>query len=175
MLIAPQGLRYGWDWCPRGERCDGTLARPYARGGYVALGGAPPSRQGTEVPRRGVAGARATRPFARAKRGPRSGVPPAAPRSPTRKGLAPRSALNMGGGCGQPPVLSVGDPRQWGRSAAGRPTATSPQAIATPLPRPRTNNDLQKKSDVFSAPLSPARAQDRPRPPAERRAARAGD
>ena len=116
--MAPQELRYAWGWCPRGERCDGTLARPYARGGYVALGWAPPSRQGTEVPRRGVAGARVTRPFARAKRGPRNGVSPAAPRRTTRKGLAPRSALDMGGGCGQPPVPSVGDLRKGGRSAA---------------------------------------------------------
>ena len=118
MFIAPQELRYAWDWCPRGERCDGTLARPYARGGYVALGWAPPSRQGTEVPRRGVAAARVRRPFARAKRGPTNGVAPAAPRSPTRKGLAPRSALNMGGGCGQPPVPSCRRPQQWGRPAA---------------------------------------------------------
>ena len=73
VVIAPQELRYGWGWCPRGERCDGTLARPYARGGYVALGWAPPSRQGTEVPRRGVAGAGAARPFAIAKRGPSRG------------------------------------------------------------------------------------------------------
>ena len=124
VFMAPQELRYAWDWRPRGERCDGTLARPYARGGYVALGWPPPSRQGTEVPRRGVAGARATRPFARAKRGPRSGVPTAAPRSPTRKGLAPRSALDMGGGCGQPPVLSVGDLSYGWRPAprAGRRT-----------------------------------------------------
>ena len=82
VFMAPSGGRFAWDWCPRGGGCDGTRARPYARGGYVAPGWAPPSRQGAEAPRRGVAGARATRPFARAKRGPRSGVPPAAPRSP---------------------------------------------------------------------------------------------
>jgi hypothetical protein len=85
--------------------CDGTLARPYARGGYVAPGWPPPSRQGTEVPRRGVADARATRPFARAKRGPRSGVSSAAPRRATRKGLAPRSALDWVGAAGSPPSL----------------------------------------------------------------------
>ena len=83
VFMAPSAGGYAWDWCPRGGGCDGTLARPYARGGYVAPGWAPPSRQGAEAPRRGVAGARATRPFARAKRGPRSGVPPAAPRSPS--------------------------------------------------------------------------------------------
>ena len=150
MFIAPQELRYAWDWCPRGERCDGTLARPYARGGYVALGWAPPSRQGTEVPRRGVAAARVRRPFARAKRGPTNGVTPAAPRSPTRKGLAPRSALNMGGGCGQPPVPSCRRPQQWGRPPRGGRRPHRRRRSPHPNLEPRTNNVLQKKSDFFS-------------------------
>lgn len=162
MFIAPQELRFGWDWRPRGERCDGTLARPYARGGYVALGWPPPSRQGTEVPRRGVADARVTRPFARAKRGPRNGVSPAAPRSPTRKGLAPRSALNMGGGCGQPPVPSVGDlSNGGGRPGRARPTATSPQAISTLHLALAQQQQREKKGDFFRL-FSPLRLPDGP-------------
>ena len=56
----------------------------------------------------------------------------------------------MGGGCGQPPVLSCRMTPAMGEvGPPDRPTATSPQAIATPLPRPRTNNDLKKKERVF--------------------------
>ena len=56
----------------------------------------------------------------------------------------------MGGGRGRTPVPSVGDLSYGGGQPRGWPTATSPQAIATLPPRPRTNNDLQKKSGVFS-------------------------
>ena len=164
VFIAPQELRYAWDWCPRGERCDGTLARPYARGGYVALGWAPPSRQGTEVPRRGVAVARVRRPFARAKRGPTNGVTPAAPRSPTRKGLAPRSALNMGGGCGQPPVPSCRRPQQWVEASreAGRrthrrrrsPHSTSPSNKQRPSKKKRFFFDFFVRQAPRQAPAT---------------------
>ena len=52
----------------------------------------------------------------------------------------------MGGGCGQPPVPSCRMTPAMGEvGPPARPTATSPQAIATPLPRPRTNNVLKKK------------------------------
>ena len=172
VFIAPQELRYAWDWCPRGERCDGTLARPYARGGYVALGWAPPSRQGTEVPRRGVAAARVRRPFARAKRGPTNGVAPAAPRSPTRKGLAPRSALNMGGGCGQPPVPSCRRPQQWGRPAA---RLADGHIAAGDLHTPTSNLEQTtsfKKKVIFFGPLGrpgPRTGPGPPAPPASRR------
>ena len=56
----------------------------------------------------------------------------------------------MGGGCGQPPVPSCRMTPAMGEvGPPARPTATSPQAIATPLPRPRTNNVLKKKEIVF--------------------------
>ena len=55
----------------------------------------------------------------------------------------------MGGGCGQPPVPSVGDLSYGGgRPGRARPTATSAQPIAT-QPRPRTNNVLKKKESFF--------------------------
>ena len=143
--------------------CDGTLARPYARGGYVAPGWPPPSRQGTEVPRRGVADARATRPFARAKRGPRSGVSSAAPRRATRKGLAPRSALDMGGGCGQPPVPSVRDlSNGGGRPGRARPTATTAQPFAT-LHLALAQTTSFKKKAIFFRFFLPRRPPEGPR------------
>ena len=56
----------------------------------------------------------------------------------------------MGGGCGQPPVLSCRMTPAMGEvGPPARPTATSPQAIATPLPRPRTNNVLKKEESVL--------------------------
>ena len=56
----------------------------------------------------------------------------------------------MGGGCGQPPVPSCRMTPAMGEvGPPARPTATSPQAIATPLPRPRTNNVLKKKESFF--------------------------
>ena len=55
----------------------------------------------------------------------------------------------MGGGCGQPPVPSVGDLSYGGgRPGRARPTATSAQPIST-QPRPRTNNVLKKKESFF--------------------------
>ena len=55
----------------------------------------------------------------------------------------------MGGGCGQPPVPSVGDLSYGGgRPGRARPTATSAQPIST-QPRPRTNNVLKKKDSFF--------------------------
>ena len=55
----------------------------------------------------------------------------------------------MGGGCGQPPVPSVGDLSYGGgRPGRARPTATSAQPIST-QPRPRTNNVLKKKAIFF--------------------------
>ena len=55
----------------------------------------------------------------------------------------------MGGGCGQPPVPSVGDLSYGGgRPGGAPPTATSAQPIST-QPRPRTNNVLKKKESSF--------------------------
>ena len=71
----------------------------------------------------------------------------------------------MGGGCGQPPVPSVGDLSYGGgRPGRARPTATSAQPIST-QPRPRTNNVLKKKESFFlifltlrGSRMAPARA-----------------
>ena len=150
--MTPHAMRYVWVGDLGESSCDGTLARSYARGGYVALGWSPPSRQGTEVPRRGVADARVTRPFARAKRGPRNGVSPAAPRRATRKGLAPRSAP-AGWGLRAAPVPSVGDlSNGGGRPGRARPTATPAQPVSTPTSSSRHTTSAKKKrffSDFF--------------------------
>ena len=129
--------------------CDGTLARSYARGGYVALGWSPPSRQGTEVPRRGVADARVTRPFARAKRGPRNGVSTAAPRRDTGKGLAPRSAPDWVGAAGSPPSLLSETPAMGEAGPAGPGRRPHRRSRSPHPPRPRDTQRPQKKSDFF--------------------------
>ena len=159
--------RYGWGRSGKGGRCDGTHARPYAHGGYVAPGRAPPSKQGTEVPRRGVAAARVTRPFAIAKRGPRNGVATAAPRSPLpSKGQAPLERPHRGGTRGRVPVLFRRRPSALGE--AGREASRRPhrrRRLPHPYLEPRTNNGVKKRKffSLFCSRNRPGRPRWRPR------------
>ena len=158
VLMTPHAMRYAWAGGLGEGSCDGTLARPYARGGYVAPGWPPPSRQGTEVPRRGVAGARVTRPFARAKRGPRNGVPPAAPRRATRKGLAPRSAP-AGWGLRAAPRPFCRRPQQWGRPARQGPADGHTGAAGLHTHLVLATHNISEKKAIFFSIFPPSEAQ----------------
>ena len=110
-------------------------------GWYVPSGRGPPSRQGRKSAQdREVAGRR--RPFARAKRGPTTGVT-----GKVRKCLAEhiRPCQFQAGGH---PYAVRQDLSHWARTAAGRTWDTSPQAIDAPPPlSPRSNAQLSTTTE----------------------------
>ena len=116
------------------------MAGPTANGWYVPSGRGPPSRQGRKSAQdREVAGRR--RPFARAKRGPTTGVT-----GKVRKCLAEhiRPYQNLAGAT---PMLSVRT-SAIGHGRLGRPWDTSPQAIDAPPPlSPRSNAQLSTTTE----------------------------
>ena len=134
---------YGWTGALGRRASDGyPLAGLTANGWYVPSGRAPPSRQGRKSAQdREVMGRR--RPFARAKRGPTTGVT-----GKVRKCLA-EQAMPCQVCRGYPPELSVrtsASGHGQGERSGPWPWDTSPQAIDAPPPRlsslqrPPTNN-----------------------------------
>ena len=76
----------------------------------------------------------------------------------------------MGGGCGQPPVPSCRmTPANGGGQPRGWPTATSPQAIATPHLDLEQTTSSKKKRFFFRTfpPLRPRTGPDHGRPEAD--------
>lgn len=134
----------GHSWAgPLGRRAsDGyPLGGLSPNGWYVPSGRGPPSRQGRKSAQdREVAGRR--RPFARAKRGPTTGVT-----GKVRKCLAEhiRPCQFQAGGH---PYAVRQDLSHWARTAAGRTWDTSPQAIDAPPPlSPRSNAQLSTTTE----------------------------
>jgi len=92
-------------------------------------------------------------------------VPTAAPRSPTRKGLAPRSAPAGVGAAGSPPSLlsetsAVGEAGPAGPGRRPHRRSRSPH----PTSPSHNNNSVKKKVDFFSI-FSPRRLPDGPPAP----------
>ena len=123
----------------------GPIAPLQRYGWYVAIRRGPPSKQGTEVPRREAQVAGGGESFARAKRDLTPGVT-------ARATVEFRTALSRGRRLGL--VTSWRRrPQQWGRwVACDPPTAAWPQAIThgeATLAPPRSSSSQHRKTNFF--------------------------
>ena len=144
----PCAACFAWDRCGREHGCDGTRSRLFcASGGYVAM------RKSTSLKARDGSPAQGCRRCGEGEAVCESQTRPdpseCRPRPPVGCDLGTSSAGNR---ALEGPTPSVADLRQWGRRRPRPPpTATSPQAIATPpFVHPETNTTFLKKKENFS-------------------------